>query len=345
MKRIGHLFEQVVAFDSLYQAFRRAFKGAGRTEEACRFAFHLEPQLLQLQRELADGSYYPAPYRYFEIFDPKQRTISVADFRDRVVHHAVVGALEPVFEPRFIFDSYATRKGKGTHRAVKRAQGFLGRFEYYLKVDVDKYFDAIDHHILIELVQRKVKDKRLIDLVGRILAASDASSGCTQGAGLPIGNLTSQFFANVYLDGFDHWAKDRMGIKGYLRYMDDMVFFDRCRQRLITLLKEAEIHLNHSLKLMLKPTVTMIHHRRHGLPFLGYRIYPQLLRVAKPNLKRMQRRLHMSRSAWQQGRMSDEDYAIRLQAHNAHLAFADTFQLRIRSQRFWDGVHQQAATA
>ena len=133
MKRRGLLFENLYSFENLYEAFKKAFRGSGRTEGACRFHFHLESELLKLKEELKTNTYFPAKYRYFKTFDPKERTISVAPFRDRVVHHAVVRVLEPIFEPTFIFDSYATRKEKGTHRAVKRAQKYLKMGFYYLK--------------------------------------------------------------------------------------------------------------------------------------------------------------------------------------------------------------------
>ena len=145
MKRTGYLFETIYSFDNLYKAFKKAFKGSGRTPDSCRFHFNLENELLKLKNELESGIYQPEKYRFFKIFDPKERIISVAPFRDRVVHHAVVRVLEPIFEKTFIYDSYATRKFKGTHRAVKRAQNFLNKNFFYLKTDIKKYFNSIDH--------------------------------------------------------------------------------------------------------------------------------------------------------------------------------------------------------
>lgn len=149
----------------------------------------------------------------------------MAPFRDRVVHHALVGALEPIYERCFINDSYATRKGKGTHRAVRRAQAFMRKTQGYLKTDVEKYFDRIDHAILQGIIERKIKDRNLLKLIGLIIANSDRSRGLAKGKGLPIGNLTSHFLANVYLDPLDHFLKDGLGLRYYVRYMDDMVFF------------------------------------------------------------------------------------------------------------------------
>ncbi|MBN1426022.1 group II intron reverse transcriptase domain-containing protein, partial [Candidatus Fermentibacteria bacterium] len=185
MRRCNGLFERVIDFGSLKAAFRRAFQGSGRSYEACRFNFRLEKELLQLGAELASGTYYPAPHRYFAVRDPKEREIAVAPFRDRVVHHAVVAAMEPVFEPSFIYDSYACRVGKGTHAAVRRAQRFLRCAGWFLKGDVEKFFESVDHEILLELVARKIKDSPFLDLVERIVRNTR-----TQGRGLPIGNLT-----------------------------------------------------------------------------------------------------------------------------------------------------------
>ena len=220
MKRHRNLFPQVHDFGHLYRAYRRALRGSGHTREALAFSFHLERELLQLVQELRTGQYQPAPYRYFHIYEPKKRLISVAPFRDRVVHHALVGVLEPIFDRCFIYDSYATRVGKGSHAALQRAQQFVRRYRWFYKADIHQYFASIDHDLLLQRVAHKVKDAQVLALTERIIR-----NGGEAGRGLPIGNLTSQFFANVYLDPFDHWVKQELRVKGYLRYMDDFVLF------------------------------------------------------------------------------------------------------------------------
>ncbi len=169
MKRYGHIFPQLLSFEHLLTAFRRAYRGSGKNREAQIYDFDREPRLLALRRQLADGSYQPSPYRYFRIYDPKERMISVAPFEDRIVHHAVVGVLEPIFEPVFIHDSYATRKGKGTHKAILRSQFFLRRNRWFLKMDMDKYFDSVDQEKLLDLIGRKIKDPDLMALIGKII--------------------------------------------------------------------------------------------------------------------------------------------------------------------------------
>ncbi len=220
MKRHGHLMEQLCQYGHLYRSFKKAFKGSGHTRESQAFYFALENRLINLSEKLAAGTYYPGPYRYFYIHEPKKRKISVASFEDRVVHHAVVGLLEPIYEACFIYDSYATRKGKGTQAAVRRAQYFLRHKPWFFKADIKQYFAHIDHQILMTLIQRKVKDGAFLNLVERLI-----SNGGIHGKGLPIGNLTSQFFANVYLNHLDYYVKQTLKSTAYVRYMDDFVLF------------------------------------------------------------------------------------------------------------------------
>jgi retron-type reverse transcriptase len=328
MKRQGYLFEDICSYSNLLAAFNKALKGSGKTYESCQFHFHLESELFQLREELMSGTYSPSRYRYFKICDPKERIISVAAFRDRVVHHAVVKALESIFERSFIYDSYATRTGKGTHRAVLRAQSCLRSNQFYLKIDIEKYFDSINHTILLKLVERKIKDPQVNTLIRDIVRNSDLSRGLEIRKGLPIGNLTSQFFANVYLDPFDHFIKDELGVKHYIRYMDDMVFFSMDRESLNTIGKEAERFLSSRLRLSLKKNVTMINTRFHGLPFLGFRIFPHFLRVRSGNLKRTVRKMKSKTDEYYRGTIDETRFVMSLQSIVGHLAFADSMQLR-----------------
>ena len=328
MKRKGYLFETLYSFENLHEAFKKAFRGSGRTEEACRFHFQFETELLKLREELRSNTYQPARYRYFKTFDPKERTISVAPFRDRVVHHGVVRVLEPVFEPTFIFDSYATRKGKGTHRAVKRAQKYMRSGFHYYKADIRKYFDSVDHNVLLGLVRRKIKDGKVLELVERIIRNNDVSRGLAHGKGLPVGNLTSQFFANVYLNPLDHFVKDQMGVKCYVRYMDDMVVFADSKAYLKGVMQELRMFLHDELKLSLNPRSTFLNSRRNGLPFLGFRIFPRLIRVKRENLKRVKGKLKGRKRELREGLITEERFVMSVGSMFDHLSFANSFQLR-----------------
>lgn len=316
MKRIGNLFEQVASFQHLYHSFRLAKRGCGNTPEICRFFFDLEPELLRLQTELQHGSYQPGAYRYFTICDPKERVIAVAPFRDRVVHHAVVGALTPIYERVFIYDSYATRPAKGTHAAIRRAQRFLRKWRLYLKTDVEKYFESVDHEILLDILTRKIKDRQLLDLLERIIRNSS-----TPGKGLPIGNLTSQFLANVYLDPLDHFIKETLRVKGYLRYMDDMVAFGNEKPLLRQQRTAITQFLDERLKLRIKENATFLNPSAQGLRFLGMRIFPGMIRVKRENRRRSLRKLKQTEEAWQRGEIDEDAMQQRMTSISGHLRY------------------------
>lgn len=304
---------QVCDFGNLLAAFERARRGSGWSPASQAWFFHLETETLRLQEALASGRYRPGPYRRFHIQDPKPRIISVAPFRDRVVHHALVAALVPVFEPRFITDSYATRVGKGTHRAVRRAQVFCRRHGWYLKMDIASYFASVNHGILLSLLRRKVKEAALLQLIARIL-----DNGGENGLGLPVGNLTSQFLANVYLDPLDHLVKDRWGVPGYLRYMDDFVLFDDDPTLLDSRRVEIESFLASELLLMAKQPATRLNRTKHGLAFLGRRIFPNYLRLSGEGWRRNRRRLRRCAVDWELGRIDDLRLACRLASLIGH---------------------------
>ena len=216
MKRAGKLWPHLISFPNLLVAARRAAAGKRTRPDVARFLMNLEWELIGLQRELRDGSYEPGRYRTFEIHEPKPRLISAAPFRDRVVHHAVTQVLEPIFEKRFSQDSFACRKGLGTHRAIAKAKQGMRRYRFVLKCDIRKYFPSIDHDILKGQLAAAVKCRRVLDLAGRIIDGSnpqelvnsyfpgdDLFAPFERRRGLPLGNQTSQFFANVYLDPLD----------------------------------------------------------------------------------------------------------------------------------------------
>jgi len=230
MKTYNHLFEQICSFENLLSAAKKAQRSKKLKQDVARFNFRLEHELLKLQEELLNGTYQPGGYYEFYIFEPKKRMISAAPYRDRVVHHALCNLIEPIFDKTFIYDSYACRKDKGTHRAVERFTQFCRKNKYVLKCDVKKYFPSIDHEILYELICRKIADKRTLWLIKLIIDSSneqervleyyqgdDLFTSLARRMGIPIGNLTSQFFANIYLNGFDHYVKEQLQCRYYIR--------------------------------------------------------------------------------------------------------------------------------
>lgn len=325
MIRAGNLFGQFASFEHLWAAFRRARRGARLNRRNAPVIFSAENEVLQLREELLNGTYHPRPYRYFQIYEPKKRIISVADFRDRVVHHALVGVLEPVFERQFDYDSYATRKNKGAHAAIRRAQRCLQQNEWFLKADIDSYFAAIRHDTLLDILRRKIKDERLLEVAARIIRA-----GGPEGCGLPIGNLTSQFLANVYLDPYDRFVRQNLGARAYIRYMDDFVLFHPDKSVLKFWQKQSARFLTDRLGLRLKPSATFINSRQNGLTFLGRRVFPATVRIAAPNLRRALAKLHVREADYLAGRDSEECYLQSLNSLFANLASADTLGLRRR---------------
>ena len=211
MKRLGGIWRQLVGFQNLVLAYRKARRGKRSRPGVAEFGLDLERQLIALQRELENGEYRPGAYRLFTIYDRKPRIIAAAPFRDRVVHHAVMNLIEPPLDRTFIFDSYACRHGKGVHAAVARYQAWTQTYSYVLKMDVRQYFPSIDHEILKSKLRRRIKDERILDLLDRIIDGSPYGNAelyyfvsdelftpLERRVGIPIGNLTSQFFANLY---------------------------------------------------------------------------------------------------------------------------------------------------
>ena len=304
------------------------------------FHFELERELIRIQDELVNQTYQPGPYREFEIHEPKRRLISAAPFRDRVVHHALCSVLEPIWERCFIFDSYACRKGKGTHAAVDRFQSFAKRYRYVLKSDVRKYFPSIDHDVLKQLLARKIKDPDVLWLANRIIDHSNAQepvlrwypgddlfTPTERRRGLPIGNQTSQFFANVYLNPFDHFVKETLRCPAYVRYCDDFVLLSDDKVWLAEARHQCREFLG-TLRLQLHPDKSVISRVVDGTRFLGYRVFPDHRLLARENVVRTRRRLRAMQADFADGAISGEQLTQRIRSWIGHASHADTHGLR-----------------
>ncbi|MDX2285868.1 MAG: reverse transcriptase/maturase family protein [Bacteroidia bacterium] len=313
----------MASFANLYYAWRKAMRGSGGSEEALKFTFFLEENLLRLSEELLSGQWRPDPYRYFPIWRPKHRIISAASFRDRVVHHAIIRVLEPIYERVFIHHSYATRKGKGVHKARAQAQAYVRAYAWFLKSDVEKYFERIDHDCLLRILARKIKDQAAVGLLEEIIR-----HGGHAGKGLPIGNLTSQFLANVYLDPLDHYIQDSAAAPGYIRYMDDFVLFSDDRYILKAWLGDIRIYLQDELRISLKESATYLNQRANGLSFLAGRIYPSLMRVHRANLRRAMAGVRHRERRYLQGKLDEAGLSASMNSYAAYLESFDTAGLR-----------------
>lgn len=335
MKRIGHLWESLISLPNLSVAFRKARQGKRKKAAVRRFDFAQELELLKLHEELSLGTYHPGPYRTFHIHDRKLRLISASPFRDRVVHHAFCNIVEPHFERTFIAHSFASRRGKGTHVAVRLFQKFARKFPYVLKCDIRQFFPSIDHLILKEDLARKIKDQRVLGLAAVIIDASNpqvAVRGIFPGddlltrlerrRGLPLGNQTSQFFGNVYLNPLDHFIKEDLQCQGYLRYCDDFVVFGETSSKLIGIRDQIESFLL-TRRLWLHPRKRAISRTQDGLPFLGYRIWPEKIWVAEHGLRRFRKRLRCYRKWVRTGRLRMSELTQRIRACLGHLRQAN----------------------
>ena len=293
-----------------------------------RFLVERERLLLKLQRELLAGRYRPGPMTRFVIHDPKLRTISVALFRDRVVHHAVVDVLEPILDRRMIHASFACRQGKGTHAAhaaLDYAQRLVRRHGWFLKMDVARCFASIPHALVMTTLARIIKDRAVLGLIEQIVEVGGELPGC----GLPVGNLTSQWLANLVIDGVDREAVERLRVPGYLRYMDDFVSFADNRQTL----RGARAALEQRLEAMgmrAKARATMLAPTRDGLPFLGFLLFPALRRIRPANRKRVVQRWKLRQWQWREGELNEAALADCVRSMMAHLEHGTTRAWRRR---------------
>ena len=306
MKRAHDLFSRVTDFHALLAATRRAAKGKRLGAPAAAFLLDRETEVLQLQRELLDGSYRPRPYRTFFIRDPKPRVISAAAFRDRVVHHALCAAMEPTLERYASADSYACRPGKGSHAAVQRLQHFTRRHARFCKLDVRHFFETASHEVLRRLLYHLFDDPPLLALTERFLTAG--APGSAEGRGLPIGNLTSQHFANLYLGPLDHFIKAQLRVPAYLRYMDDLVLLGDDRATVRRWQREVEGFVTERLALTLRDEAGRAGPVSAGVPFLGFRVWPGLIRLDHARRRRFCRRVSERCRQWTRGELSDDAF-------------------------------------
>lgn len=340
MKRIGNLWPQIISLENLHRAAYQVLRGKRDQSAAGDFFRDLEGNLLRLQDELLSGSYVPGGYRTFWISDPKRRLISAAPFKDRVVHHALVNVIEPVFERRFIHHSYACRTGKGTHRALTQFVRWARESRYVLKMDIRKFFPSIDHEILKDRIRRTIKDPEVLRLSDLIVDGSNAQEPVTgyfpgdglltpleRRRGIPIGNLTSQFFANVYLDALDHFVKDRLGMTRYLRYVDDFCCCHDSKDYL-TGLRERISEFLFMLRLRLNEGKSRVRQVKEGVEFLGFVVLPDRLRLNQTGVRRQRRRLKKLQKDYAAGLIGSGDVKASVQAWVAHAEHGDTCRLR-----------------
>jgi retron-type reverse transcriptase len=322
MKRIGFLLEQIAEHENLRIGFWKASRMKTGKKEVIDFQNNLEKNLSNLREQLLDLSLDIGDYHYFTIYDPKERIICAASFPERVLHHAIMNICDSYFEKFQIYNSYATRKNKGTFAAVEQAHNFTKRNEFFLKLDVRKYFDSIDHNILMNLLERKFKDTKLLEIFEQIINSYSTSLN----KGLPIGNLTSQYFANYYLAFADHFIKENLQVKCFVRYMDDMVLWSTNKAKLKDDFKRVRAFLSEQLSLTLKPQ--LLNYSSKGLPFLGYLLFPNMIKLNSRSKKRFVKKVKLYDYKLSNEEWSQADYQRHILPLLDFVKKADTYNYR-----------------
>ncbi len=338
MKTYKNVYKKICSIENLRKAYLKARRGKSKKFYVIQFEENLEEELKKLQEELLRHKYKPKPLKKFTIRDPKTRSIHASAFRDRVVHHAIVNIIEPIFEKIFIYDSFASRKDKGTHSAIKRLEKFMHKVSrngrliknsynnnsiegYVLKADVKSYFDNVNHEILINILQSKIENIETIWLIYQILKNFDSK---IKGKGMPLGNLTSQFFANVYLNDLDYFIKQELKAKYYIRYVDDFVILHRNKKRLIFYKDKINNFLRENLKLELHPDKSKIACLANGISFLGYRIFFHYKLLKKRNIREFLKCIE----SFKIGIISKEKLLEVYKGWEGYAKWANTFKLR-----------------
>lgn len=340
-KKHNHLFERIASFRTLHEAAKRAICGKRSKPGAAAYMANLEKNLLRTEQMLKEGAWRGGGYTVIEVRDPKPRRVSAAPFRDRVVHHALCSVVEPIFERGFIADSYANRKGFGTHKAIARYEYFQGRYRHVLRCDIYRYFPSIDHKILKADLRRRIACEPTLALMDAIIdgsnpqeevnvffAGDDLFTPYQRRRGLPIGNLTSQLFGNIYLDGLDHFVKEVLRVPGYVRYVDDFALFHDDPEVLVGWQAHIARYLE-GRRLLLHPRKTHIASCAEPAEFLGLVLHGNgYRRLPEGNVCRFRNRLRGMRQRWKAGTIETTEIQQRVQSWIAHAEHANTWRLR-----------------
>ena len=326
------MYEQLCSYENLELAFKRARRGKTLKPYVIEFEEKLKENLLQLQTELLSQTYKPEPLKTFIIRDPKTRKISKSAFRDRIVHHAICNIIEYTFDKRFIYDSFANRLRKGTLHAIKRFDHFKRKVSqnntikcYVLKADIKQYFETVDHEILLTILQKRIKNDKLVALIRKILVNY---LGNVPGVGMPLGNLTSQFFANVYLNELDQFVKHKLRAKYYIRYVDDFVILHHSQKLLEKYKAEIDTFLQQHLVLNFHPQKSQVIKLHKGINFLGFRIFYHHRLLRKKNIKKFERKFEVMKDVYQQGLLDREKAVEKFEGWLAYASQGNTYKYR-----------------
>lgn len=339
MKTYKNLYPKLCSYKNLEKAFKKARKGKRSKSYVKEFELNSTDNLLNIKKDLETLSYKPNPLTKFTIRDPKTRVIRKSFFEDRIVHHAVVNILEPIYEKVFIYDNYANRTNKGTLPALKRFDKFKRKVckngklvpnyysnntvvGYIFKADIKKFFDSVNQDKLVEILRRKIRDEKVIWLLNQILKNFDNKE-----KGMPLGNMTSQFFANVYLNDLDYFVKNRLGMKYYLRYVDDFLILHKNKKVLEDCRNRIEKYLK-NLKLELHKDKSKVFPMYEGVNFLGFKIFYFYKLARKRNIRQFEKRLIKLKIQYKEGLIDYDKFMSSIRGWFAYVMWGNTYKLR-----------------
>lgn len=327
MKRYGKLYHKIYDLENLYNAYAVCLRGKRLQRGVLPFTYNLSKELLCIQHKLKNETYQVGNYYNFYVFEPKKRLVQALPFRDRVIQQALCQIITPIIEKIFIRDTFACIKDRGTHAGSARLQFFLRNAQkrcgkvYCLQCDIASYFSSIDHDILLDMFSRKIKCQMTMKLIKLITNSNQ------QSVGIPIGNLLSQLSANLYLSFLDHYVKETLGVRYYLRYMDDFCLIHASKKYLVYLKSEIKNFICKHLALNLNRK-TSIFPATQGIDFLGYRTWPTHKLIRKRSIKRMSRRLEAMKRKYETKQIGIEKINASIMSWVAHCKHADTYRLR-----------------
>jgi retron-type reverse transcriptase len=322
MKRTGNLIEKIADKENLYLAFYKAIKGKRQKQEVLEYQKNLDENISQLQKQILSGNVEVGNYHYFKIYDPKERTICAATFPERVLHHALMNICHPYFERQLIFDTYATRLDKGIYRALDKAKKAMKKYRYVAKFDFKKFFDSVSHDVLKQQLKTVFKDKQLLSIFEKII---DSYHSDKNNKGIPIGNLTSQYFANFYLSRFDHFAKETLKIPVYIRYMDDILVFENDVNTMKNIVKEFIAKAEEFSMIFKQHQIKPSH---CGVTFLGYKLFPHKILLSKTGRKRFVKKIITANTKLHDMTISEKEYQRTAVPLVAFVKYAYTKRLR-----------------
>ena len=335
------MYSQLCSYENLFSAYQKARRHKTKKQYVIEFERELENNLLQLRADLLFLAYRPEPLKTFIIREPKTRKISKSAFRDRVVHHALCNIIEPIFENSFIYDSYANRKGKGVLKAINRFEYFKRKVSrnltplkegngikgFVLKADIRKFFDSVSHEVLMNIIKSKIADEKVLWLIRLILNNHHSNE---HGTGMPLGNLTSQFFANVYLNELDYFIKHKLKSEYYIRYVDDFVILHKSKEMLEYYKKEISQFLENNLSISLHSDKSDVFSLYRGVNFLGLKIFSYHKAIQKRNIRKFRNKLEVLCEFYDKAEISYDGVYNSLEGWNAYTKNANCFSLKKR---------------